>query len=233
MPGRIVVVTGGNRGIGRAAAAEFIDRGDIVYSIARHASELPGIRSLEADLRDTARAKGLVQGIYKEHGRLDVLVNNAGMMEDALIGMISSEKMQEQFQVNVFAVIELTQLAVRLMKRQKGGCIVNVASIIGVNGNAGQSVYSATKGAVISFTKSAAKELAADGIRVNAVAPGIIGTELIEKVAEAKLQKRLEAVGQGRIGRPEEVAKAIAFLASEEASYISGQILGVDGCAVV
>lgn len=233
MAGRVVIITGGSRGIGKAAAAEFAERGDIVYSVARHPSGAEKVRSLEADIRDTARLKQLLQDIFKEHGRIDVLVNNAGMMEDALIGMISSQKLLEQFQVNVFAVIELTQLAVRFMKRRKSGCIVNVASIIGTNGNAGQSVYSATKGAVISFTKSAAKELAPDGIRVNAVAPGIIETELIEKVPEEKMRKRIEAVGLGRVGTPEEAARAIAFLASEEASYISGQILGVDGCAVL
>ena len=119
------------------------------------------------------------------------------------------------------------------MKRKKSGCIVNVASIIGTNGNAGQSVYSATKGAVISFTKSAAKELSPYGIRVNAVAPGIIDTSLIQNVPPAAMQKRISQIGMGRVGTPEEIGKAIFFLSSENASYISGQVLGIDGCAIL
>lgn len=233
MAGQVVVVTGGSRGIGRAVTEEFVKNGDIVYSISRTPSDVAGVQLIEADVRDMNTIKQALQGVFKEHGQIDVLVNNAGIMEDALIGMISHEKMVEQFQINVFAVIELTQLAARFMKRKKSGSIINVASIIGTNGNAGQSVYSATKGAVISFTKSAAKELAKDGIRVNAVAPGIIETTLVEHVPQELMEKRVANIGLGRMGQPEEVAKAIAFLGSKEASYVSGQILGIDGCAVI
>ncbi len=233
MAGQVVIVTGGSRGIGKAVTEEFIKRGDIVYSISRTMSEVEGVLTIQADVRDVNTIKPAMQEIYKKHGRIDVLVNNAGIMEDALIGMIAHEKLMEQFEINVFAVIELTQLAVRFMKRQKSGSIINIASIIGTNGNAGQSVYSATKGAVISFTRSAAKELARDGIRVNAVAPGIIETSLVANVPQDMMEKRVANIGLGRMGQPEEVAKVIAFLASSEASYISGQILGIDGCAVI
>lgn len=233
MSKKIAIITGGNRGIGKATVEEFLTQNYLVYSISRHPSEYPDVISIEADVRDTSTIKQAFLDIYKQHERIDVLVNNAGIMDDALIGMISTDKMTEQFQINVFSTIELTQLAVRFMKRKKSGCIINVASIIGINGNAGQSVYSATKGAVISFTKSAAKELAPYGIRVNAVAPGIIDTSLIQNVPDAAMQKRISQIGMGRIGTPEEIGKTISFLASEHASYISGQILGIDGCAIL
>ncbi len=233
MSKKIVIITGGNRGIGSAAAEEFLAQNHTVYSISRHPSAHPDVISIEADVRDTSTIKEAFLDIYKQHDKIDVLVNNAGIMEDALIGMISADKMLEQFQINVFSTIELTQLAVRFMKRKKSGCIVNVASIIGTNGNAGQSVYSATKGAVISFTKSAAKELSPYGIRVNAVAPGIIDTSLIQNVPPAAMQKRISQIGMGRVGTPEEIGKAIFFLSSENASYISGQVLGIDGCAIL
>lgn len=233
MEEKIAIITGGNQGIGEATAKELYQQRYIVYSLARHESEEKGILSYTVDVCDTQRVKQVFMEIYKKHGKIDVLVNNAGIMEDALLGMITKEMMERQFQVNVFAVIELTQLVARFMKKKKSGCIVNLASIIGSHGNAGQSVYSATKGAVISFTKSAAKELAPEGIRVNAVAPGVIKTKLIEHVPEHLMEKRTEQIKIGRIGTPEEVAKVIAFLASENASYISGQIIEVDGCAVI
>lgn len=230
---QVVIVTGGSRGIGEAIVKEFLEKGDIVYTISRSGCKIEKVNSVEADICDMETMKKVFQDIYKKHGKIDILVNNAGIMEDALLGMISKENILKQFSVNVFAVIELTQLAVRFMKRQKKGSIINIASIIGTNGNAGQSVYSATKGAVISFTKSAAKELAKDGIRVNAIAPGVIETDLVSSVPENLMEKRISNIGLGRMGQPAEVAKAVVFLASEEASYISGQILGVDGCAVL
>lgn len=140
------------------------------------------------------------------------------------------------FRVNVIAVIELTQLVSRIMARTGGGSIVNIASVTAVLGSAGQSAYSATKGAIIAFTKSAAKELAQEGIRVNAVAPGIVKTERFEELYEAsgdRIDTRIGRIALGRLGNPEDVANAVAFLASDNASYISGQILGVDGCASI
>ncbi len=140
------------------------------------------------------------------------------------------------FRVNVIAVIELTQLVSRIMARTGGGSIVNIASVTAVLGSAGQSAYSATKGAIIAFTKSSSKELAPQGIRVNAVAPGIVKTERFEELYEAsgdKIDARIGRIALGRLGNPEDVANAVAFLASDNASYISGQILGVDGCASI
>lgn len=229
----IVIVTGGNRGIGKAIATEFMAKGDIVYTISRHRPIDPGIGFFEADVRDSNKMKEILQQIYKKHGKIDVLVNNAGIMTDALIGMISHDKLLEQFQINVFSVIELTQLVSRFMKKNKKGSIINVSSVIGIYGNAGQSVYSATKGAIISFTKSAAKELSGDGIRVNAIAPGIIQTDLISNIPNDKLQNCIDHISLGRIGKPKEVAQTVVFLASEAASYITGQIVGIDGGIII
>ena len=140
------------------------------------------------------------------------------------------------FRVNVIAVIELIQLVSRIMARSGGGSIVNIASVTAVLGSTGQSAYSATKGAIISFTKSSAKELAPQGIRVNAVAPGIVHTERFEELYEAsgdKIDTRIGRIALGRLGEPDDIADACCFLASDKASYISGQILGVDGCASI
>jgi 3-oxoacyl-[acyl-carrier protein] reductase len=237
---QIAVVTGASKGIGKAIALLFAQNHAIVYGIGRNqealqelATQSENIHPVVADVCDTDEIGSLFKTIYKEHGHIDILVNNAGIMEDALLGMISEKMITDMFQTNVFAVISLTQLATRFMRRQKSGCIINMASIIGLHGNAGQSVYSATKGAVISFTKSAAKELASANIRVNAIAPGIIETSLLSNLSEQKMQESLSKIKFGRIGQPLDVAKAALFLASGESSYISGQILPVDGLTVL
>lgn len=241
LQGQVAIVTGASRGIGKAIAEELAMQGAVVYGVSRSGtaqSRLSGtdcgeIISVAQDITDIQQAKKLFMQIQKERERIDILVNNAGVMQDALIGMISDQMMRELFEVNVFALIQWSQLAARFMKRRKKGSIIQLASIIGTNGNAGQSVYSATKGAVISFTKSAAKELAPDGIRVNAVAPGIIQTDLLQNVPEQLLEQRMAGIRMGRIGSPQDVAMAVSFLASDQARYISGQILGVDGCTVL
>ncbi|MCM1234260.1 MAG: SDR family oxidoreductase [Ruminococcus flavefaciens] len=241
LQGKVAVVTGVSRGIGKAIAEEMALQGAVVYGVSR--SGKTEEQSLETDsgevihvaqdITDIEQAKKLFMQIQKEREQIDILVNNAGVMKDALLGMISDQMMRELFEVNVFALIQWSQLAARFMKRKKKGSIIQLASIIGTNGNAGQSVYSATKGAVISFTKSAAKELASDGIRVNAVAPGIIQTDLLQNVPEKLLEKRIEGIRMGHIGSPQDVAAAVTFLASDQAKYISGQILGVDGCTIL
>ena len=158
------------------------------------------------------------------------------MVFNKKIGMILRPETELMFRVNVIAVIEMVQLVSRLMARNHGGSIVNIASVTAVLGSPGQTAYSATKGAIISFTKSAAKELASLGIRVNAVAPGIIKTERFNELYEAngdKIDNRISRIALGRLGTPQDVANAVSFLASDRASYISGQILGVDGCASI
>lgn len=237
---KVAVITGTTKGIGKAISLLFSESNAIVYGIGRNQEELEtlaahssNIHPIQADICEIDTLKDVFTSIYKEHGHLDILINNAGIMNDALIGMISDDMVAKMFQTNVFSVISLTQLATRFMKRQKSGCIINIASIIGVNGNAGQSVYSATKGAVISFTKSAAKELASSGIRVNAIAPGIIETSLLTNVPEKKLEERISQIKLGRIGQPLDIAKTALFLASDNSDYITGQVIQVDGLTIL
>ena len=240
---KICVVTGAAQGIGRAIALKLIEYGAEVYGCDRVvgsmdslAAENSAFHPLYFDVTDAAAAKAAMMQVKKEQGSVDVLVNNAGVVFNKKIGMIVREETELMFRVNVIAVIELTQLVSRIMARTGGGSIINIASVTAVLGSAGQSAYSATKGAIISFTKSSAKELASQGIRVNAVAPGIVKTERFEELYEAsgdKIDARIGRIALGRLGSPEDVANAVAFLASDHASYISGQILGVDGCASI
>lgn len=184
------------------------------------------------DICDTKAIVALVQRVKKEQGKIDILVNNAGIMLDSLIPMVTDSQIQKTFEVNVFAMMHFIQYVSKVMKRQHSGSIVNAASIMGISGNYAQMVYAASKGAVIALTKSAAKELAKDGIRVNAVAPGTINTSLLQKTPEETLDKIKSRICWGQLGTPEEVANAYMFLASDLSSYISGQVLGVDGMMI-
>ena len=245
---KVCLITGANRGIGRKMAEVFASFGGIVYANARKEGSLEeliklykesnntekgNIIPLYFDITDSLSAKKAIMQIKKEQGHLDVLVNNAGIMKDALIGMVSKEDMQKTFDVNVFAVMDMIQLAVKLMSKQKSGSIINISSIVGSNGNKGQLVYSASKGAVIALTKTAAKELAPQHIRVNAVAPGIIDTDMFHSIGEEKVQEKLKLIGMNRVGTPEDVAYACVYFASDLSEYVTGQILGVDGCEVI
>lgn len=241
---KVALITGAAQGIGCAIAKRFALSGAIVYAndisegslspLLKWAEENScDIRAVCFDVTENKMAKNAIMQIKKETGRLDVLVNNAGIMLDELIGMITQDKMRKTFDVNVFASIELLQLAARIMIKQKSGSIINMSSIVGVNGNKGELVYSASKGAVISMTKTAAKELAPSGIRVNAIAPGIINTPMFEAVGEEYKKEKKACIGMGRIGEPDDVAKACEFLASDLSEYVTGQIIGVDGSALV
>jgi 3-oxoacyl-[acyl-carrier protein] reductase len=167
------------------------------------------------------------------HKRLDILVNNAGILRDKLIGMISDAEIDELFSVNVIGLIKITQLAARIMARRKSGSIINVSSIVGRRGNSGQTVYSATKSAVIGATFSAAKELAPMNIRVNAVAPGLIDTSMTKAIPEDKRKTLESQIAMGRVGSAQDVANVIVFLASDLSSYVTGQVIGVDGGLVI
>lgn len=245
LDGKVCLVTGASRGIGAATVSRFAREGAVVYANARTPKNLDDlcnelsekynttVKALYFDVRDEAAAKKAVLQIRKETGRLDVLVNNAGVMKDALIGMISKDLMQEMFDINVFGVMNLLQLASKIMMFQKSGSIINLSSIVGLEGIPGKLVYSAAKGAVAAMTKTAAKELASQGIRVNAVAPGMIDTDMLKSVGDEKMKEQIANIRMGRLGTPEEVADAILFLASDLSGYITGEILGVNGSAIV
>ncbi|GHT39673.1 3-oxoacyl-ACP reductase [Bacteroidia bacterium] len=239
LDGKIALVSGCNRGIGRAILETFLNNGAIVYAIVRTKGSLndfvsnANCKPVYMDVTDTASVKSLFMQVKKEQGRLDVLVNNAGMMRDALIGMISREHIEQTYAVNVFAVIDMIQYASKFFKRQQSGSIINLASIMGVQGNAGQLLYSSTKGAVVALTKSAAKELAPCGTRVNAIAPGAIDTDMLRSIGDANVNKLLQNVYVGRLGLPADVAKTALYLASDLSEYVTGQVIGVDGAMIV
>jgi 3-oxoacyl-[acyl-carrier protein] reductase len=245
---KVCIITGAAQGIGRAIAEQFAHDGAIVYACDRQDGAMDDwaknlnqtystiIKPLYFDVTDAAAVKNAFMTIFKQEGRIDSLVNNAGVVFNRKIGMILREETELMFRVNVIAVLEMIQLISRLMARTGGGSIVNIASVTAVLGSPGQVAYSATKGAIISMTKSAAKELASQNIRVNAVAPGIVRTERFEELYQAsgdKIDERISRIALGRLGSPQDIAHACAFLASDRSTYISGQILGVDGCASI
>lgn len=233
---KVVIVTGAGRGIGKVIAEQFVSDGAIVYANDLSEVSIDGAKSASFDVTDSAAVKVGLMSIYKAEGRIDCVVNNAAVIQNQKLGMVTKPLLEKMYAVNVFAVIDMIQLVSRLMARNGGGSIVNIASITGVVGSPGQVAYSSTKGAVIALTKSAAKELAPMNIRVNAVAPGIIKTERFEELYEAdgnKIDQRIGRIALGRLGTPQDVANAVAFLASDRASYISGHVLGVDGCASI
>jgi len=238
---KIVWITGASRGIGRATAIEAAKNGARVVLSARSERGLSEtatqVRALTAtepeiialDVSDPRAIKEACKQLLARLKRLDVLVNNAGVLKEALIGMIADAQVEEIMRTNAYSVIHMTQCAARLMMRQNSGAIVNVTSMLARTGGEGTLAYAASKAAIIGATKSAARELAPHGIRVNAVAPGVIKTDLIAHLPEARLQEYQCAIKMGRLGEPHEVAHVIVFLASDLASYVTGQVVGVDG----
>lgn len=233
---KVTIITGAGRGIGRVIAEQFVADGAIVYANDLNEFEILSAKTIRFDVTDSIALKAGLMSIYKAEGRIDCVVNNAAIIQNQKLGMVTKPLLEKMYAVNVFAVIDMIQIASRLMARTGGGCFVNMASVTGVVGSPGQVAYAASKGAVIALTKSAAKELAPQNIRVNAVAPGIVKTERFEELYEAtgdKINDRIEKIALGRLGTPQDIANAVSFLASDRASYISGQILGVDGCATI
>jgi len=239
LEGRVALVTGASRGIGAAIARAFAAEGALLFLCARSegvdtlARELTTpqspARAMRGDVSDPAFTRSLVAAVRKEHGRLDVLVNNAGVLRQGLIGMTSTDHIREMMDVNVLAVMTLTQYATRVMDSNRLPSIVNVASIAGTQGMEGVTAYSASKAAVVGYTLSTAKELAPKGIRVNAIAPGFIDTDMVRGVTPDWYERRLQSIRMGRIGTPEDVAGVAVFLASDLSRYVTGQVIGVDG----
>ena len=245
---KVSLITGAGRGIGRAIAEQFAKDGATVYVNDLQQGEMPewagecgkryGVKVVPLcfDVTDSAALREALMHIFNEEGRIDCVVNNAALIENQKLGMVTKPMLERMYSVNVFAVIDMIQMASRLMARNGGGSFVNIASLTGAVGSPGQVAYSSSKGAVIALTKSAAKELAPMHIRVNAVAPGIIETERFKELYQCdadKIDERIGRIAMGRPGTPQDVAYAVSFLASDRASYISGQILGVDGCASI
>lgn len=241
LKGKVSLITGSSRGIGNAMVRRFAEEGAVVYANVRKENELDfhifggatdysgTIIPVYFDVRDSSAIRASIQQIKREQGRLDVLVNNAGTMKDAFMGMVDDETLINTFETNVFGLIHVTQDVLKLMKRQNSGCIINVSSIVGIRGNAGQTAYASSKGAVASLTLTWARELVNQGIRVNAIAPGKIDTDMYQSIGQKKVQEGIEEVGMKRLGSPEEVANVAVFLASDYASYITGEIIGVSG----
>jgi len=241
LEGKIALVTGSGKGIGQAIAERFAQEGAVVYANAKTEGTLDDwalqcaathntiVTPLYFDITDAAASKEAFMKIKATSGSIDILVNNAGLVSYELLPMINFEQLRSMFEVNVIALIQLTQLASRFMTRQKSGSIINMSSIVGVNGVKGQLGYAATKGAVISITKSAAKELAEHNIRVNAIAPGMVGTERFKAVFEKSFSEKINDIGMKRLALPNEIADACVYFGSDLSTYVTGQVLGIDG----
>lgn len=233
---KICLVTGAGAGIGKATVQLFAQNGAIVYAVDIKGLEWIGeseykdkIKPFNLNICDFNAVKAVVMTIKKEQGRIDVLANIAGLISYEYMSMIDFDKFRTMLEVNVIALINLMQLVSRVMARQHNGSIINMASMVGQKGAKGQLAYSASKGAVIAATKSAAKELAEHSIRVNAIAPGMVGTERFKAVMTEKFAQKINDIPFGRLAEPYEVAQSCVFLASDASSYITGQIIGVDG----
>ena len=240
LEGRIAIVTGAARGIGQAIAVKLASEGadlalcDVEKDCLTETAGLVAakgrrVECFAVDVSNGAAVQAAVDQVAEKFGKIDILVNNAGITRDTLLIRMSEEDWDKVLQVNLKGAFLFTKAVARPMMKQRSGAIVNVASIIGLIGNAGQCNYAASKAGLIALTKSVAKELAARNIRANAVAPGFIKTKMTEKLTEDIQKKMLEAIPLGRFGLPEDVANVVLFLASDAASYVTGQVLTVCG----
>ena len=245
LDGKTALVTGASRGIGRAIALCLAAEGARVAinyagnvraaEEVKTAIEAAGGTAIlcQADIADSSAVEAMVANVVKEFGTIDILVNNAGITRDALLMRMKDEDFAKVLNTNLKGVFYCTKAVSKLMMKKRSGRIVNMASVVGLVGNAGQTNYAAAKAGVIGFSKSAARELASRGITVNVVAPGFIGTDMTAGLPESVKEKMLTDIPLGRMGEAEDVANAVLFLASEQASYITGQVVNVDGGMVM
>lgn len=245
LEGQVALVTGASRGIGRAVAIRLAQAGaDVVVNYAGseaaaqetvEAIEALGRKAIkiQANVADAEQVQAMVEQAHAEFGHLDVLVNNAGITKDGLLMRMKDEDFDAVIDINLKGTYLVTKAVSKIMMKQRSGSIINMTSVVGVMGNAGQTNYAASKAGVIGFTKSCAKEMASRGIRVNAIAPGFIETDMTDVLSDKVKEAMVGQIPLGRMAQPEEVANATVFLASKFASYITGQVINVDGGMVM
>ena len=244
LSGKTALITGASSGIGKETALTFARNGANLILISRNEEKLKKLsKDLEKfnvlvdyyaiDITNAELLKNLFSQLKKSKVIIDIVINNAGIMEDSVLQMVKTESIKRTFDTNVFALIDVSKRASRLMIRNKKGSIINLSSIIGSNGSKGQSIYSASKAAVIGFTKSLSKELGPLNIRVNSIAPGFIMTGMTEGITDCVIQENLKSISMGRLGSTKDVANVILFLASDLSEYVTGQVIGVDGGMVI
>ncbi len=241
LTGKIALVTGGSRGIGRSIVLHLAHSGaDVAFTYRSKVDEANALVAelqamgrtsvaIQSNAADTKQSDEVVQSVIKTFGRIDILVNNAGITKDGLLMRMSEQDWDDVISTNLKSVFNFTKSACRQMMSQQSGKIINIASVVGVVGNAGQANYVASKAGVIGFTKSVAKELASRNIQANCIAPGFIETDMTEKLNEKQKEAILSVIPQKRIAKPEEIASVVCFLASQDSNYITGQTLKVDG----
>ena len=239
LSGRVALVTGASRGIGAAIARRLASRGARVVAAARADNARPvaeditrtggQAEAITLDVTDGSAAETAMAGIVERHGRIDILVNNAGIARDQLLLLMNRYDWDAVLTTNLTAAFALTQAALKSMIRQRQGRIISISSVVGQSGNAGQANYAASKAGLIGFTKAVALEVASRGITANVVAPGLIETDMTQSIAEKAREQWESRIPLRRLGTPDDVAAAVCFLASDEASYITGQVLAVNG----
>ena len=241
LEGKTAIITGGSRGIGKAIVEVFVKQGANVaftYSSSSEAAKIieselstsnVKVKSYKSDASNFEEAQELAASVLEEFGSIDILINNAGITKDNLLMRMSEEDFDRVIQVNLKSVFNMTKAVQRTMLKQRKGSIINMSSVIGVKGNAGQSNHAASKAGILGFTKSMAIELGSRNIRSNAIAPGFIVTEMTDQLGEDTIKQYFEAIPLKRGGTPEEIANTCVFLGSDMSSYITGQVLNVDG----
>jgi 3-oxoacyl-[acyl-carrier protein] reductase len=242
---RVALVTGSGRGIGRAIALKLASRGAVIVvndfgdekpaqAVADEIVAAGGKASVMlADVSNSGAVNAMIDSVKKQYGRLDILVNNAGIARDRLLLRMTDEEWQQVIEVNLYSVFKCTRAAVKLMSRQRYGRIINIASVSGLVGNPGQANYAASKAGIIGFTRTVAREMASRGITANIIAPGLIDTGLAHDLTDEQRAGLMAHIPLGMLGQPEDIAASVAFLASDDARYITGQILNVDGGMVL
>jgi 3-oxoacyl-[acyl-carrier protein] reductase len=239
LSGKVAIVTGASRGIGRAIAAMLAGRGAHVVAAARESNAAETVDAIHAaggradlasvDVTDTPSVESLVAGALGRHGRVDILVNNAGIARDQLLLRMKRDDWDQVLATNLTAAFTCAQAVIKPMIKQRSGRIISISSVVGQMGNAGQANYAASKAGLIGLTKSMARELASRNITVNAVTPGFVATDMTKAIAEKTQGDWISHIPLGRMGTPDDIASAVCFLASDEASYITGQVIAVNG----